>query len=596
MPLDFLVPDILPENYDRFVRGLDDLSDGAQRKARRAAPRVAPSDPTTVTVAIPNWDDVFRIQPRPQVGPELSQRHYAAIRAGNPSPLAPELQEELKRRQTRWRLLQTSAQPAYARAYGEVMTAIDNVQDFIGTVAVVGRLVVVPPLRAAAQLGLLEQPFLRFAGRAGLAVFGRALPVVGLILTISDLMRHLNLFGVFLMPWYSAACASSKEALLAGMPALLVGRAPKSLIGAFEKRTNPTKKLIVSTAGTRRGWAVGPEVRRGPPIFGSIAKNLRERVETGKLRPRWYEIIEGAQTTQELFGRGLILGGIVGLIQESAFGIEQSARGKRVVVTTQPLPNDMLQRYRSTLRKVPTAQLHDLRTAADVLSWGPLIQSQQETFTFIEHAEYLAAHSAALSFLRPFIEAPELEPLADAALDAYLRPPTYLTDDFDAEHVAAEGRGAPLGRWPLPGNPDRVRGIDLIAATADAVPEVMRELIEPRRDTIEGAFLASLVSGLTDRWAILYQGGADGVREQLSPPFRTMESLIVARRWVNTGEPEGKIADFFDHAETWMRDRRAASIPQPALDELASAAGLTLIRLLPPDAPFPTASASSLAR
>ena len=85
MPLDFGVSELLADEYERFLKGLDTLSDGGQRAARAAAARIRPSDPTVRTISIPAWDDVIHVTPRPIVTDEMRAVHYAAKRRGAPS-------------------------------------------------------------------------------------------------------------------------------------------------------------------------------------------------------------------------------------------------------------------------------------------------------------------------------------------------------------------------------------------------------------------------------------------------------------------------------------------------------------------------------
>src|SRR5512145_1639081 len=95
--------------------------------ARRAPPRRA-CEPETRVIAIPGWEQVVRLKPRPLITATMREAHYAARRFNQPSPLAPELQREIERRAERARQIRQSPTPEYAKAYGQMLTAIDNVQ------------------------------------------------------------------------------------------------------------------------------------------------------------------------------------------------------------------------------------------------------------------------------------------------------------------------------------------------------------------------------------------------------------------------------------------------------------------------------------
>jgi hypothetical protein len=558
MSYDFGIPDFLTGEYDRFVTGLDALSDGGQRKARSAAARCAPANPSPSTVAIPGWDDVVHIRPRPQISPELREQHYAALRKGEASPLSPELQTELERRSRRARLFNSSASPEYAKAYGQVMTAIDNVQDLLSTLATVGRLSLIPAIRGLEMLGAAELPFISGASRLGVPVFGRMIPILGIILTAGDLLRLLNQLGLVAFPFYAAVCAGPRAALAAGVPAMLMGPALKLRAGGLA-RLNP---------------------------FGRAA-SLKRSFALRSWTPTIYNIIEAVQTTDALFGVGMAFGGIVGAIQDFAFATVQRSRGKDVEIVTQPVLAPVLKDWDFLVGKLPLARLHDMRQAAMTLAYGPIFARTQENFTVDEHVEFLAAFSAALSFNREWIEHPLMERSVNLALDGDLAPPSYGARAMQAELLAAGLPEGGFGLWPLPGNPERIRGEALLRQTAQEIPHALRELLEPNREQVIGCFIGACVTRITERCGILITGNVDAWQETFSSDTQVIESLARANRWPNTGEGEEKCAAFFLLCAAYMERTGRKSLGPVELDQLAKDANLTLIRALPPDAPFP---------
>ena len=67
--------------------------------------------------------------------------------------------------------------------------------------------------------------------------------------------------------------------------------------------------------------------------FSTKSRQRRAR-KLRRFRPSWGEIIEGAQSTHQTFGRGLCLGPILGAAYDIGFGVYRAAKGERVTLRT----------------------------------------------------------------------------------------------------------------------------------------------------------------------------------------------------------------------------------------------------------------------
>jgi hypothetical protein len=558
MPSDFGISTLITDEWARFMLGLDTLADGAQKDARARAVRRDPRTADVRQINIPGWDDIIHVVPQPRATAEEKDAHYAAKRRGDPSPLHPDLEASIDRRSRKVRAIQASASPAYAQAYGQVMTALDNVQDLVTTVATVGRLVVNPAIRVAALAGTSRFASVAVAGRVGATLGLRAIPVLGWVLTAADLMKLVTQIGMLAFPAYALACGGPRAAAAALIPALLMGPALCKPIGSMSK--------------------INPFSRRNRLIRSRLARSWRPTIPN---------LIEVAQTTDALFGVGLSVGAVVGTIQDAAFGAEQRLRGNPVEVNTTQFTESMHRIFSGRLAQETGAALHDLRTAATTLAYGVTLHGTQEDFTLGEHIESLIATTAAVSTLEPYLMAPELEEAMELALDADLEPPIYLERELRAD-LELEGVPWPAERrWPLPGAPRTITGDSMMQMGATLIPVALADLLRPRRDEVVSTFVGALVNQLVERSAIWLTGSDDAIQYQDAAVYQIMTSLALTNRWPNVGAGEAKIQLFFELAENHMAYSARNSLSASELDLLATRSGITLLRGGPPDTPYP---------
>lgn len=565
MPADFGVSELLAAEYQRFLEGLADLSDGGQRAARAAAARIRPDQPQTRTIPLPGWDDVIHITPRPIITTEMRAAHYAARRRGLPSPLAPELQSEISRRAARARQMQQSPTPEYARAYGQVLTAIDNVQDLLTTAATTGRFALggaarvldrlaptafglalnVAEREAIAGLGgfALRSEAARLGLGLGARTLGRVLPIIGPILLAADILRLLAWLGMAMFPGYAAICQGLRQAgAAAALPAtaaLLNRRAAKRTVSQLG-RVNPfSREARLNRSQTVRAW-----------------------------RPTIYNLLEVAQTTDQLFGVGVSFGALVGLVSDSAFGVEQQLRGVDVRVDASPLARSFHAILAPGVEPLPTAQLTDMRAAANVLAHGPTFQRVQETLTLEEHTDALAAQLIAWSLLRPVIELPEMERAVNDALAVELMPPAAQYDDTPALLLEEIGEASGVGLWPMPDTPARLSGEELMTRTAFEIPRALRQLAinhdeEPARD-----LCMVMASQLADRAGLMMTGAAEGIVTRWTGEYALLETLALNGRVPVLGVDDEAVLRFWEACRTEMDRSGRQMLDLLSLDRL----------------------------
>lgn len=197
------------------------------------------------TVNIPGFADVIHLAPKAKITAEERAAHLWATKRGLPSPLTPAQLETMKYKKFRFINALASATPGWMKTYGAVATVLDNVEDGLITIVVLGRLIV------------------RIAPR----LLGAFISKMGWLLLGSDILNAVNIIS-----WASAMRGGCK-----------------GLHGSWQEK-NP----FHAKAAARRAL----KLKRTIPTFG--------------------EILEILQTTDQLFGVGVCLGGIMGMVTDTA--------------------------------------------------------------------------------------------------------------------------------------------------------------------------------------------------------------------------------------------------------------------------------------
>jgi hypothetical protein len=200
-------------------------------------------------VRLPGWQDIIHLTPTASLSEvERRRRQIEQI-------------ESLRRSPT----------PDIARHLSQLGTAIDNVQDGLVTMSVIGRI--------------------------ASKVAGRAIPGLGTIATGADVLNALNLF---------------------------YPRVPR--LTAL-----PEIGHIVREGVRLRRWPQSKEHKRQAGVLMGLASNLyqqrlRDTVRTGRVGFGWGEALQVLQTSDELFGAGVSLGPIFGAALDTFFGLLRGAR------------------------------------------------------------------------------------------------------------------------------------------------------------------------------------------------------------------------------------------------------------------------------
>jgi len=194
-------------------------------------------------INIPGFSDIVHIVPKATISAEERAAHLWASERGLPSPLTPAQLQSLQYKKFRFIKALASATPAWMKTYGAVATMLDNVEDGLVTIVVMGRI----------------------AAKLAPRLLGRLVPGLGWVLLGADILNAANLVS-----WVSFASKGSKRKMEA-----LAERNP------FHAKAAARRTL---------------KLQRTMPGFG--------------------ETLEILQTTDQLFGVGLCLGGLMGLVTD----------------------------------------------------------------------------------------------------------------------------------------------------------------------------------------------------------------------------------------------------------------------------------------
>lgn len=610
------VAGLFEQEWQRFWQGWEALSPEQQEieAARRARARSKSGLPNTVS--LPGWDDVIHLTPRPTITDAERREYYAAFRERRPAALAADTVAEIDRRRASAQRMASSAAPPYSQAFGQMLTALDNVQDFTTTVATLARLAVWPALRALdavtprfTEAGALQRIFgatpaatqqlarlasqdaaaaafrttlneslvgrlaaaasgveavsLRIAAReaaeaaaitAGRAAFQRVLaraglgiggklagfviPGLGWILLAGDLFNLLAWLGTLGMIGYAGACFGPRAAFAAGtLPALtrgLPGLRPCGIKGN------------VSALGDLNPFAA--------------EKRLDRRMRMARATPTLGNLLEVFQTTDQLYGTGVSFGAIVGAFTEGAYSTELASRGESVQVVA---PRGTLgvvgvttgiaalqtrskalgafaagSLLADTVGRTATAPLREKHKAAQVLQNAPAINGTQETFTEVEHVEQLVVYAVALDLIASDLAGINWQDFLARELPVDLAPPVYH-DPLTLDIVRELDPGLEtLGRWPMPGTPQRVDSTTFVEHFAREIPSALRNFLAPRRDGPVAMFAGGLVNLITDKLFSMLEGDARVVRSRWSREWKVLTALGEASRLPNVAVGE----------------------------------------------------------
>lgn len=580
MPFDLGVSSLLTDEWRRFTKGIAQLDADAWRQYEAAAGRTGLRPGESRTVNIPGWDDIVHVAPRYQPTPAERDEYYAARREHRAPNISPEARASIDRSVSIRDRIRTSAQPEWAQAWGSILTALDNVQDLISSLGTFGRVGLWGLLKWApfsqlialeGQLAALEglttaevarRRALILAGRAALPVsarlLGRLVPVVGWVLIASDLMNMLALAGMLASPMYGALCAGGRGFLEAGIPTLLFKRGLK----------NEIWKSISSN-----------------PVGRAARIAARARALAGI--PNAYKWLEVAQTTDALFGIGLSLGGIVGLLSEVTAAGLGLGRGEVPDINVRDAGNSWSRLFTSIVGGMGTGEQVQFQRASAVMATAPQLMRVNDFLSTEEHLETLVAYHSAVRIVGPVLRGVEWQPVFTEAMQQRFYP-RYAFSDVTAQGIRADGlqlpRPAPFG---LRGSPTSLLGWEYVERFEADVREVLPRFLYRHRNDAEGVMAGALVCEAAESlWAMLTDG-EESPRWEMSTDGRLLSGLCEDGYLLNVGDGPDKLWPFWNAARAELEERGGTSLPLSVWRELAHRFDVTLIKQLPPEAPFP---------
>jgi len=580
MPLDGGVSALFTEEYYRFVRGIRNLDPDTRRSWEQALKRQGLKPGEAATISIPAWNDIIQFGPRLQTSREERREFWTALREKRAPNLAPDVVEAITKQAAFTEALRTSAAPSYLRGFADIMTAIDNVQDFASTVATLGRLTIWAAPRVA----------------------GRLVPGVGWVLNVSDLLNLINFVGMLAVPIYAALCHGPTAGVQAGVPGFVFKRALKSQVWAkalqnpFSRRGRPSGDIVgdrIERAARDRellaGRTLDPTDRARQEL---AAKNLRAelRLRTaqrfGKL-PNVWNLLEVFQTTQALWGYGLSLGGLVGTFFETTFAAQRLLDGEKVRLNNTGIFGPLWrseQRIGGSGRRVTT---ENAQQAAGVLAGAAKLQQVQDVLPDELHMLTMLALAGAIPTLADLTRDVDWRP---AFWDAFpmLWAPVIQDDPFREGFLAAHRDRPPLTLGhAVPGNPALLGGYDYVETLAPLCTDAMTEYLARRRDTGAGALYGTLVNQTFEHFMLFLTGDDEAIRWELSTDQRLLASLCEEGYLMRSSEPHEKLWRFWTRARLALEADDATRLPPETWLRFAAEAGITLIKLLPPESPWP---------
>lgn len=527
MPLLGPLDSFFDTEWQRFQAGLRGLDPTAHVSS---LPR------TGVGVRIPAWDDVIHITPNVEVSRDQWRVFYRAQRLGETPDLPADVLASCQRRVRLREAMRNAAQPEYMRAFGQIMTALDNIQDLIATLAALGRL----GIWAAPRIG------------------GRFVPVVGWILLASDVLNLMGFFGAAAMPLYALLCQGPSAAIAAGAP------------GALLKNTLKREAWTLAS--------INP--------FSRTARSARRLRSLGRL-PGFSNFLEAAQVSDNFFGYGLQLGGLYAMMVDALYAL--AGYGPSAGATGLPL-GAMQSAGRFYLEKASrqdAAEAYLVRQSARAVHGAALVLPIAH---LLEESEVHAALAAALAgwgVLARFLEGADHDSWLAEYASVPWPAPSYenaLTREV-AGNLAPESLEAPA--WPIPGAPAFARADDVLMIQSRRQVRALRKVLLPNRQTLGGCFTAACITQGTEQlWHGLARD-AEALRFQHAPDWKMLLSCLEEGYLVHPRNSDEKVMQLWRAGKQRIRRAGDRQLSGPELEQLAGELGVELFKLLPPDAPFP---------
>lgn len=536
------------DEYERALRNIDQAGIQNAQRLMLARTQVRVEQGGTATIRVPGWDDIVRVGPRPIVTPEdrIIQRDFE--RRGIPSPLAPEVQQEIRRRREVAKSIANSPVPEYQQGVASALTAVDNVNDAAVTAMVASR----------ASVGIL--------GRFG-TWLAPAVLALGKIASITNILAlGLQYLGMA----YALACGGPRQLAAQYSAAALANSAFQGLRAVL-----PRRKGIRTPAPGQ--WQKG---RMAAMMMGSPEGRMLTNTRTSrwaKIRPSFAEALQVAQTAYDATGYGLSLGALYGFTAETTYTAERRTRGEPVRPRS-PKVNHELQRILGPhISILSDAALWHREQCARAVAAAPIILRDPETFgpelyaltwlTYYVSLEPLMWDTHGLSWRDTVISG---MPAAWTPWDP--RDPITL-DALDENGVNTR---APL-RWCLPGAPLELTSQQLTEEIGPEIARALRRFLhEDETDPLRRLVAEVSVRTCERIWWWL-EAGDDYPTWELSPAAAVIESLVMADRWPIVSDPPEALEAGFRNSEAYVRETGRKYIDVKTLDRIWADAGSPLL-------------------
>jgi hypothetical protein len=461
----------------------------------------------------------------------------------------------------------SSAQPGYAQAFGSMLTALDNIQDALSTAATLGRIAAWPTLAGLARIS----PTL--AAKVG----ARLIPGIGWMLAAADLLNLLTWLGLGGLIGYGLLCGGPR----AGLAPAVVQALTRGVSGL---RPCGGKAAAAAVAETN------------PFASKNLLKNSAKAA--GKL-PGFGKWAEVAQTTDQLFGRGLSFGAMYGAVMEAAYAAFGASGGQGVRVN--PPAGSGVAPYRgpgsgtldSTLALGALAEfapeqlraMHRLHGGALRARWqlarvlidAPMLLAEQSILNQQDRARVLCAWLHANDCIGRDLAGADVDGLVTWALDLELAPLAVVSDSVRDQLAHTADGGDSVGRWPLPGAPRSARGADLVEYWSAELPLRLVELLGENRENVAGMWFGLMFNRCGWRAFQTLTQEAEPFRTRYAPDFVILTSLMDASRYPAVGGDPDQLWCWWLELRAIAEDEDRRSFTPRELDQSAVRHGVLLL-------------------
>lgn len=554
------------QEWARFWQGWNALSPAEQSRleAQRQANQGARGGQPTINV--PGWNDAVHFAPQYQPTRQDRQEYQRAMSEGRPPLLTPDVVAAVERQNDITGRIANSAQPGYSQAFGQMMTALDNIQDAISTAATLGRVAAWPALGALARFSP------RLAAKAG----GYLMPGIGWLLGAADLLNLLTWLGMGGLIGYGVLCGGG----LGGLPPLALQAATRGL---------PTGRPC-----TMKGAVT--QVAETNPF--STANRLKNTAKAAKKFPGFGKWLEVGQTTDQLFGRGISFGALYGMVMEAGYAAAAATQGAGFrwnvpalgTGTTYRGPAGGTLDYATarallakhcpeTARRELGRGVGELRAKwqlARVLVEAPALLCLEGVLSLRETASVVVAWYFAHDAIARELAGGDVDGLVADLADVELSPLVTVSDGV-ADLLSSHPRGADsMGRWTLEGAPRTATGRELVETWAELLPYRVQAWLEPIRSDVAGMFLGAMVNECAHRSFQTLTQDADPFRTRWEPDFVVLTSLMDAGRFPSVGDGGEVLWSWWQELRELVREEDRRSLLPRELDESAVRHGVTL--------------------